>query len=394
MRKKKKKNLQSKSTITGRHFLAWAGFGLVLIATLIALLTYIYSIEKNKAEKKESLIEHSVEIAHLLAEIKELLAIGGAFPSVPFSLSEDSRTPTLRDLEFANAKIEQVLLLDPENEKAKICKAFYFSRIGRIDAAIFQMRKTIKEASKEDPVLYTNLGTLLYLNNERKEAISTLQKAVATDPKYGPAYNSLGQAYILDNKEVEAIEIFRKLLEIDSRFIAAYNGLGVAFLKIGRIDDARVAFESAIEKDTQYFGAVMNLGSLFLEKGDFHKALATFDRATVINKNSSRAWFELASAQYALGLFKDASKAYRMALEIKPDNSLYHIGLGYTLLRSGDVESSIDEFRTASILDRTAATSIIAGLNNLAKNFDQAKNNADAMTTRHVLLILQRELNQ
>jgi len=390
----KKTNLRPKSKSSEHNFLPWAGFCLVLVGTIVGIFTYVSNHNRNSAERTEAAIKHQVEVKNLLSEIQELFGSKGSFPSVPFSLSWNSKSPSTMELNQANAKIEKILLIDPKNEEARFYEAYYFHKIGRTDAAINIMRKLISESKREDPVQYTNLGTFLLRNKEHKEAIIALKKAISIDPKYGPAYNSLGHAYIFDNKESEAIEVFQKLLEIDKRYIAAYNGLGVAYWNLKKLDAAKTAFETAINHDPNYFEAVMNIGKLYLQKKDYHKALATFERSTLIDNKSNEAWFNFATAQYILGKYNEAATSYKKAIDIDSSNNMYHLGLAYSLLRTEDYEKCIPEFMLGLTLNRSDAESVIEGLTNLANSLEKDKKPTAARQARHVLLVLKKEMSK
>lgn len=89
----------------------------------------------------------------------------------------------------------------------------------------------------------------LYLNRKEKypEAIKSLDKAVAIDPKMFPAWFNKGFALEKLGKYQEAIPAYEKAISIDSDYAKAWYHKGVCLKKLGKKKKARQFLEIALE---------------------------------------------------------------------------------------------------------------------------------------------------
>jgi Ca-activated chloride channel homolog len=107
-----------------------------------------------------------------------------------------------------------------------------------------------------------NRGAALMKQQNAKEAILHLQKAIAAYPKFVLAYNALGLAY-LDQDD----------------------------------SHAKAAFEAAAKLDPKYPGSFFNLGTLALSQKDFPEADANLSKAAALTPNDPKTLAALAFAE-------------------------------------------------------------------------------------------------
>ncbi len=77
------------------------------------------------------------------------------------------------------------------------------------------------------------------------DALSTLEQAVAADPKSSLAYTRLGGAQLLHQDHASAIGSFRQAIMLDGNNADAFVGMAMAYLHGGDYALARAALEEA-----------------------------------------------------------------------------------------------------------------------------------------------------
>ncbi|WP_407168947.1 tetratricopeptide repeat protein [Bradyrhizobium sp. ORS 111] len=114
----------------------------------------------------------------------------------------------------------------------------------------------------------------------------------------------------------------------------------------GRKAQAREAWEAILKVIPQHQEATARLGRLAWEDGDLARAVDLLERATASEAPAS-VWFDLGVARQDLRDHDAAARAYRKALELKPDYAEAALNLGIALQDSGDPDAAIGAFARA-----------------------------------------------
>jgi type IV pilus biogenesis/stability protein PilW len=206
--------------------------------------------------------------------------------------------------------------------------------------AVAQTGCAAPKAKPADPASETanniRLAESYFRAGKVNEAISILEKAVASQPNNAGLRNYYGQLCFLSGRSTEAEQSFNKALELDPHLTDARNNLGALYDNTGRKDLAEQQFRKVLE-DTGYGSpekAHLNLGILYLSQGREDEAIEQLRKAVEINPKFYRGHFELASALDKAGHLDEAAREYEVAAPDYKGNGEYHyrIGLAYMKL--------------------------------------------------------------
>lgn len=92
--------------------------------------------------------------------------------------------------------------------------------------------------------------------------------------------------------------------------------------KIGNLDAARKSYEVVLKKWPQSLPALIGMGNVLYSKKDFSGSLRYLTEATRFHPDSAMAWHNLATAQGAAGLYKDARVSSKKALTLVESSEL------------------------------------------------------------------------
>ncbi len=247
-----------------------------------------------------------------------------------------------RDYQRAIEAGQRAVELYPKNVDAYLCLGVVYSKIGKIDLAIDNLKKSESYITKDDELMgiYNVLGrnyskkgdldnALFYyskslnlakkLGNREMEASvlnniamvfhdkGDLDKALeyyeeslrleTNEKDKAPTYNNIAFIYIDKGDYKRAIEYFKKSLEIDERY-GDYHGSGIDMLNLGvtyiKIKDFKNAYDYLSEglKRVQKVGdkywegkGLEYLGWYFRDKGDIKSAREYLNSAYEIFKS-------------------------------------------------------------------------------------------------------------
>ena len=142
-------------------------------------------------------------------------------------------------------------------------------------------------------------GLSLYQNENYKEALINIDKAIALDSAVSDYYLNRG--------------VIKELV---------YNDLSSALID----------YEKAIELDDKNAVAYYNIGCILSDVGNDQAALEFFEKAIEIYPNYYPAYFNYACSQFKVKNYDEALKNFKIAADYDENakiNALYYIGLVY-----------------------------------------------------------------
>jgi TolB-like protein len=141
-------------------------------------------------------------------------------------------------------------------------------------------------------------------------ARDAIDKALAIDPAYGPAYARLGWIAMTGNDLAGAARHFERALALDPRDIRVLASSAMLLGVLGRLDEGLAIQEAVVRRDPVNVTRHFNLGL----------------------------------SQIHAGRLDDAIGSFRTVLSLSPGRGNAHYGIGVALLLKGDAKGALTEF--------------------------------------------------
>jgi tetratricopeptide (TPR) repeat protein len=119
---------------------------------------------------------------------------------------------------------------------------------------------------------------------------------------------------------LRAESLYRELLDAHPGHLDAEYLLGTALLQLGRLNEAVERLQAVAAKRGDVPDVHNNLGVAYKALGDWEHAARSFQTALKCNPQYAQALFNLGAVMEHRGLFADAEKCYRRALDLDPDD--------------------------------------------------------------------------
>ncbi len=217
-----------------------------------------------------------------------------------------------------------------------------------------KLAESVCSKNPQNPAAWIFLAKANLADNQKTEAETALQKAVALDPNSTVAYQLLAELYVSSRRDSEALTklnealakkpnnpivllqlatlqsqttnypgaaaTYEKLLEIAPRSPVALNNL--AALYNGRLGKPERAFELAAQARKvapQVPEIADTFGWVLCRQGKHFESLSPLSEAAAKLPSDAEVQFHLGVAQYMLGNDQQAEKQLRMALQLRAD---------------------------------------------------------------------------
>jgi tetratricopeptide (TPR) repeat protein len=198
---------------------------------------------------------------------------------------------------------------------------------------------------------WTNLGNVLYFQNDLPGAVAANHKALKIDPQHAVAWFNIGRA-LHDQKNLKgAVAAYHKALDIDPQFAAAWNNLGVALGAQQDLAGAVDACHKALGIDPHLADAWINLGRVLHDQKDLPGAMDAYHKALDIDPQFAAAWFGLGNALRDQKNQPGAVDAYRRALKFDPHHAHAWTNLGNALRDQKQLPEAVTAYHKALKID-------------------------------------------
>ena len=275
---------------------------------------------------------------------------GGKFPEAEY----DAGLAYQRcgDDKDAKAMFEQALSDEPKFHFARAQLALYqFKADGNVDAAISALEQAVTDANFQNVPALVDLAMFQMQRDSDQVGANcrsklagkdvdlkdfdcaklNLQRALALDDGYMPAFNQLALYYFGSAKK--KVSPGRKI----GRTIAT----NAALAKRGdtqQLDLAALVCSQGQRKNANYAPLHNTSGLILNELGQLNTAVAEFQKAATLDPHFFEAQMNLAEINLSFRGFDKAEGAFRKALEMHPNDYDAHLGLALAL--RGQIDDS------------------------------------------------------
>jgi tetratricopeptide (TPR) repeat protein len=261
----------------------------------------------------------------------------------------------------AKDHFEKALSDDPKFHYARAQLALYqFKADGNVDAAISALEQAVTDANFQDVPALVDLamfqmqrdsdmvGSNCHTKSAGKDvdlkdfdcAKLNLQRALAIDDGYMPAFNQLALYYFGSAKK--KVTPGRKF----GRTIATNAALAKRG-DVQQLDLAALVCSQAVRKNSNYAPIHNTSGLILNELGQVNTAVKEFQQAAQLDPKFFEAHMNLAAINLSFRGFDKAEGSYRKALEMHPNDYDAHLGLALAL--RGQIDDSNYDKQVAAV---------------------------------------------
>ncbi len=199
-----------------------------------------------------------------------------------------------------------------------------------------ELFKALAKARPKDIYIQIRWGMMFLERYQPADAEASFEAALALDENNARAL--LGMALVAaDQFQGKATELATKALASDPKLFEAEELLARVALEDSNLEKASVEAKKALDISPEALNAMAILGSVDLLND---KPTQWLDRALKINPQYGEAYETVAHYFVINRRYDEGIKAYRKAIEIKPDLWSAHSELGINLMRFGEADEA------------------------------------------------------
>lgn len=230
-------------------------------------------------------------------------------------LASKQKLAAVSDQKNNIASLSEVIKGNPTDANALNLRGAAYGASGEYERALADFNAAI-QANPQYYQAYANRALVYSRMNRTPQALDDYNRALEIDPKYGTAYIGRGNIYRTQNNHSAAIEDFSRALEIQAEPLAYFNR-GLSRQALGMHGEALDDFENTLgfRPDAPEVFHAKGLSELALNK--YEKAFDDFYKAAQ-KEGNYEAWALRGRAAEGMGAKKEASRAYKRALQINP----------------------------------------------------------------------------
>lgn len=265
----------------------------------------------------------------------------------------------------ADAVVDQILKLHPDDESAKQVKASFLLATRKpenIDKAIAQM-ETLVKSNPEDADRHFNLGRALAAKGDLNGATIQFETAVAKRPRFIEPRLALIEISQARGDFKAMLRYSDQLLTLDPRLTRIRVARAVALMGTGRLLDARRELETLAGIAPGDGEIQFQLATLNLRERKFREAEAMFRKLIPDDGGDGRALSGLVQTLASQNHVDDAIAAIRQRLAKAPKSVPLQALLAKTAAETGRYDLAIDQYKQMlAVAPKSEQTTLALGM--------------------------------
>ena len=321
-------------------------------------LAYYYKGKKEKGkEKKEYHFKEAIECFNKVIESNPINS--NAFNNKGSALVE------LGWLEEAVTCIYKSIELNSKNANALNNRGRILANSAKYTEAIDYYNKALeievnhKEALNNKGIALANLANLTDDDEYFEGAKDCYDKAIHIDKHFVDAINNKSMLYVRKGKLKKANELIKQSLDIDKENTDTIDKKGIILFHLNKYEDALSYFKKAIEINPENKISRYHMGNVYMEMKRYDDAIECFDDPLKDNLTFAEAHNAKASAYFAKGNQKEASKEVKRAIEIKPSLAVANENISKLTSSASPHFQNFWDFWKSSIFKRIVGITLV-----------------------------------
>lgn len=249
----------------------------------------------------------------------------------------------------AQAEFQAALSADPNFQRAQAQLALYeFQKTHDLNGTIDKLESIIRAAHFQNEEALVSLAALQMERdnnvpdsdgkNDLERAKRNLQRALAIDDSFMPAFNELA-IYYMDLAKQKAA---KKHGGWHHRSLVV-AGARTAAVDQQQLDLAALVASQAVKKNPNYAPIYNTAGLIEVQEKNYNSAVKSFKRARQLDPKFFEADMNYAAVNLGFRGFREAESAYRDALKLRPNTYAAHLGLALAI-RGQINDSNFDQY--------------------------------------------------
>lgn len=204
------------------------------------------------------------------------LSIDESLPEAHTSMASIAST----DWDWPTAEKEylRALELNPNYATARFWYSMLLAQLGRPGEAVVEAKRAA-EIDPLSPIINNNVGEMLYLNRQYKEALTVFTKINETYPNFMAGWYCTGEAYVQTGRFDEAIAALKRAAMLSPKDGMVMSALIHAYGTAGWKAQARELLEQWKKSSDEGYLPGFLLGQAYVGLGENQSAIRSLERA-------------------------------------------------------------------------------------------------------------------
>lgn len=222
----------------------------------------------------------------------------------------------------------------PDNNELHYLLALCDEKAGKVDEAVNRLRMVVGDDSHHAESRF-ELGRLLALAGERKQARELFNACLELDPGHAPARTMRARLDQLEGRDQEAVSGLKTALRADQDHVPALISLTELMLDAGDIEQANQHASHALQVAPEDPSVQMAMARVFMDQGHFAFAERCLANAIDSDPDNPHVHWAMGNLLQRAGRHEEAINAYQTARRLGLNDRRLARGLAISLARAG-----------------------------------------------------------